>query len=122
MAWSETIWPASRAARARAWSSSAAAAPAQASSTATARSREGRRNSTLHHTARPPEREMNAQLTTCSDTVGHYSRRRRHRRQEEHMQATFPLIALATGAALPSPLRAVSEALVDGTLVACARG
>jgi len=37
------------------------------------------------------------------------------------MHATFPLIALATGAALPSPLRAVHEALVIGASVAGAR-
>jgi len=31
------------------------------------------------------------------------------------MYAAFPLVALATGAALPSPLRAVHEAIVNGT-------
>jgi len=40
------------------------------------------------------------------------------------MHATLPLVALATGAALPSPLRAVHEALVNGASVAApdARG
>src|SRR5438876_875743 len=37
------------------------------------------------------------------------------------MHATLPLVALATGAALPSPLRAVHEALVSGASVAGAR-
>jgi hypothetical protein len=40
------------------------------------------------------------------------------------MHATLPLVALATGVALPSPLRAVHEALVNGGSVAgpAARG
>src|SRR5262249_17143203 len=40
------------------------------------------------------------------------------------MHAALPLVALATGAALPSPLRAVHQALVNGKLAgtAAARG
>jgi|SRR5262245_966410 len=57
---------------------------------------------------------MNGGLTARSGAIGDLRPTVTATARRNTMQAALPLVALATGAALPSPLRAVHEALVNG--------